>query len=837
MKVNSKPTIRLLTKKFIRSNRGRNLIAILAIIMTTVMFTSLFTATVAVVRTNMQMDMRNAMSSSNVIIQDLTKEQFDQIRQDTSIDRYGYNIFMSLAENPELGNSQTEIRYADENGAECYMSSPSEGRLPERENEIAMNTITMDLLGVPRQLGSPVTITCTLNGQKMTKEFVLSGYWEGDPIVIAQEVWVSEEFCLKYAKKATAESLEEGDFEGAYGMSIWYSSLYQIQQKMENLDDTYGISMSQAVIALNPALDKMIGEDGFSYGTVGLILAVIFISGYLIIFNVFYISVQYDIREYGLLKNIGTTGRQLKSIVLRQAAFLGIIGISAGLVVGYFVGNRIAPYLVESDAGGVLTAANPVIFLAAALFSAGTVYISCMKPCQMVAKLSPVEALRTTGMTPRKKRKSTRKVTPYTMAAGTICRTWKKSVIVILSLTLPVVILNSVFIIQKGFDYDKFIKTYISSDFNISGCTNNASTSNLKAVTPQFQSVLAQREEIESIAYVYNTKTTHQLDENGYVNLAAVVDKAQEFGVIKGRTLEREKDYVEGRNVICNVMGIDENAFDKMELPEEIATWQQFSQGDYLIAGGGLYDLGDYYRTGDVVALSYGPDGTSKEYTVLAVGDLPLDMEYPFSSGTYFDYSFYVPAEEYIAVSGNDNAMRASVDLRDGMDKQFGAWLDSEIQEGQRPLYVESVLSLEKDCKQFSGRYYLILGILGTVIFIIGVLNFFNTSAVSVMSRKRELSLLEAVGMTKKQIKKMLMYEGLFYLVAPVVIADTVGMPAVKWIVGATAGKAFYFTYHPDITASIVILPILVAIAVVVPLYHYHKICSQTIVERIRIED
>ena len=71
----------------------------------------------------------------------------------------------------------------------------------------------------------------------------------------------------------------------------------------------------------------------------------VILAGYLIIYNIFNISVKTDIRAYGLLKNVGTTGKQLKKIVRMQAWKLSALGIPIGLLCGYLAGLCMAPSL------------------------------------------------------------------------------------------------------------------------------------------------------------------------------------------------------------------------------------------------------------------------------------------------------------------------------------------------------------------------------------------------------------------------------------------------------------------------------------------------------------
>ena len=134
-------------------------------------------------------------------------------------------------------------------------------------------------------------------------------------------------------------------------------------------------------------------------GSAALVL-IFALTGYLIIYNVFQISVAGDIRFYGLLKTIGTTGRQLKRIIRYQALALSAIGIPIGLLLGWVAGNVLAPLLLRSTSGGRVTnsiaSAHPLIFLGAALFSLLTVFLSCRRPGRMAARVSPMEAVRYT---------------------------------------------------------------------------------------------------------------------------------------------------------------------------------------------------------------------------------------------------------------------------------------------------------------------------------------------------------------------------------------------------------------------------------------------------------
>ena len=186
-------------------------------------------------------------------------------------------------------------------------------------------------------------------------------------------------------------------------------------------------------------------------------------------------------------------------------------------------------------------------------------------------------------------------------------------------------------------------------------------------------------------------------------------------------------------------------------------------------------------------------------------------------------------------MGGNPGAMTVGIEAEEGEEKVLGKWLEDYLADKPQ-LLMDSRMELEQQCSQFAGKYMLILGLLCGVLFVIGVLNFFNTSAVSVISRKKELSLLEAVGMTRKQVLRMLCTEGGIYFLAALGLADTAGIPLMRAVIAKTAGRSFFFTYHTSIAVSLLAIPLLAFIAWGVPRYHYRKMCRETVVERIREE-
>ena len=153
-----KPIIRTLTSRSFKSNKTRNLVAILAIVLTTLMFTSLFVLSQSMVKNLQEMNFQQAGYNSHLTFSSLTDAEMDKITAHEAVKDWGKSIVIGVAENEELTGRQVEIRYADENYAASAFSMPTTGKLPVGENEIALDTITLDKMGLPYELGQEITL-------------------------------------------------------------------------------------------------------------------------------------------------------------------------------------------------------------------------------------------------------------------------------------------------------------------------------------------------------------------------------------------------------------------------------------------------------------------------------------------------------------------------------------------------------------------------------------------------------------------------------------------------------------------------------------------------------
>ncbi len=405
----------------------------------------------------------------------LTEEQADLIAGHPDVVDLGRSIVLGLAENQQLTGQSVEIRWANDTYAQHSYAAPTTGQMPQAADEIALDTSILDRLGIPHELGQTVTLEWRkdLNAEEVTTStFTLCGFWEGNQSSYSSMAWVSR----AYADEMTGGviSTDESQVLGLYMVQVNLASDQNIEAAMDRiLADTGLTGLTYNVnLAYSPEMGAMAAQESMPM-VLGMVL--VFIAGYLIIYNIFQISVTADVQFYGKLKTLGTTTKQLKKLIYGQANRLCIIGIPIGLILGWLLGSVLVPVLMGTIEGEAVVSASPIIFLGSAVFAWVTVLISCLRPARLAGKVSPIEALRMSDADSSSKKKTKRRrgnASLASMAWANLWRNKKRTITVICSLTLGLVLLSSFYAQNAAFDMDKYLADLILSDFELSDATS-----------------------------------------------------------------------------------------------------------------------------------------------------------------------------------------------------------------------------------------------------------------------------------------------------------------------------------------------------------------------------
>lgn len=227
-----------------------------------------------------------------------------------------------------------------------------------------------------------------------------------------------------------------------------------------------------------------------------------------------------------------------------------------------------------------------------------------------------------------------------------------------------------------------------------------------------------------------------------------------------------------------------------------------------------------------------------KDYTVMAVVYPLMSIDDGAAeSGTpaSMEQHFILPAEAF-RQSWPDNTLRKMfLDVDDEHIDAVQTWLDDYTATVDSSLPVTSRQSMAEQYESETRSSTVMGNAISIIIALVGVLNFVNSMVTAIVSRKREFAMIQSVGITKKQLCKMLVYEGLDYAVITLVVSWLVSSFAVGVVIRAMVAGGFT-TFQFTLLPLAICTPILLVFAVLIPFVCFKNLEKQSIVERLRME-
>ncbi|MEK5162691.1 FtsX-like permease family protein [Paenibacillus sp. FSL R5-0527] len=836
MAANNRKAVARIAGRSLKANRPRNLIIISAIVLTTLLLTSVFTMAFSINESMQLTKMKTSGGDFHGSFKYLKPEEADRLLQHPAIKEYGKSVLVGFATGDALRGTALEIDHIDENEAKHSFIQFAQGGLPQEENGIAMSTWVLDLLGVPHELGAKVKLDLDIDGQAVSKEFVLSGYYPADRnLSMSGLAYVSESFVQRNISQIDPErSRLSGSYVNTIRLDVMFGNSWDIEKKLQKmlsdtgLDVPYGVNWAYTSVALN--------EDPMNVIPLVILILIIMLSGYLLIYNIFHISVVRDIKFYGLLKTIGTTPRQLRRVISIQANRLYLAGLPVGLALGYGAGVWLLPLLLRlSDGMETVNSANPLIFLGAAIFAYLTVRIAASKPGRTAARIPPVEAVKYSGIggrgAGRKTKRSLHGAKLFRMSFANLFRYKKKLLLMLASLSLSIILFSVIYTVISSFSVNKYLNTFISGDFVVkedAGGLGGVPQPDTAVLTEEVCRELSGIDGVTGLDKVYYSADVLKMSEpirRTLEPLAAAEDPRQPaFAML-----------LKNGTVPLQLHGIDRGWYgvlDKNEIAAGAFDPVKFDSGNYVLvteAELGPDQYTSYYRPGDRIK----PDGMKKSYEIMAV----LKSDALYAAGTQFymtgGFKVFWPADEFVKSVKDPVILSATLHADPAKLGEAEAAVKS-IAASSPSLFVKSREDYKQEMQGFIRIFQTIGYGLSFVIALIGILNYINTVITGMISRRNEFAILESVGMTRKQLKKMLLLEGLYSVLLTGLIVGTAGLGLTYAVArGVTDNIAFAeFRLNPLPIAAA--LPLLIAIALSVTLAAYRRMSRATIVERLR---
>lgn len=880
IRVSNKTCIRRLSWKAMRAAKTRNLIAVLAIVLTTVLFTSLFTIAMSINEGFQQSNFRQVGGYSHGGFKYLTQEQFEELKADPLIKEMGLRRFLGMPEEAPFHKSHVEVGYSDANNA-CWMyCDPVEGRLPqEGTNEAATDTHVLELLGITPELGATFTLSFLVDGRETTQTFTLCGWWEYDSAIVANHVLIPQSRLEAILQEVGVTPPGTDGMTGTWNLDVMLDSSLHIEEDIQTILTNHGYQnqgrdQGDNFIATGvnwgyTGAKLAENMDPMTVLVLGAMLLLIVFTGYLIIYNVFQISVTNDIRFYGLLKTIGTTGRQIKTLLRQQALLLSFVGIPIGLILGWLVGGQLTP-MVISRLNGVtsVVSVHPLIFVGAALFALLTVLLSCAKPGRMAAKVSPIEALRyTEGSGVKRKEKKSGKVTACSMAWANLSRSKGKTIVTVLSLSLAVVLTTMTVTFTSGFDMDKYLAGRSCSDFVV------ADANHFQTGGEVFNPAMGLPQEV-----IDQVKTQGGITDGGnvYGQTTPVLESVTEDWFRQRNSLWYPPEKLDAqisameRNEegllldTARLYGMEPFALDRLKVVEGDLSKLYEPGGHYIAAVVSIDDYGaaerdsHWARLGDTVTLRhvdtceyyspatgevFGPEPPETEayayraaayrevdYEVVALVAVPLSLDY----GYYGADEFVLNDQTFCEETKSSSVMLYAFDTEEESTQTMEKFL-ADYTENKNPQYdYVSKATYQAEFEGFRSMFLMLGGALSFIVGLVGVLNFFNAILTGILTRRREFAVLQSVGMTGRQLKTMLVWEGLFYALGAILFSLVLALVLGPLSASSLESLFWFFTYRLTMKPILILLPIFLLLGCLVPLGVYRRVARWSLVERLR---
>ncbi len=883
IRVNNQKVIGRLSRKTLKANRFRNGMAVFAIMLTTLLFSALFTIAGTMVRTSEGETFRQAGGDMHGTFKDVTLEEKEILKKDPMIVKAGERLFLGMADGEAFRKVHGELSYMDDVCAEGSFCLPKQGRLPEEgTKEIACDSRILECLGITPRIGEPVTITYNVgnaNKKQITDTFTLCGWWDYDFANTASMALLPKSYVNEIAEEYPRE--DESDFIGKWDLNIYLKSSMHIEEDMKQILASHGYQTENSKeenyigIGVNwgyAGAQMAANIDAGMVFTIAVMLVLIILTGYLIIYNIFQISVSSDIHSYGLLKTIGATGRQIRRMIRRQVLLLSAVGIPFGIVFGYLAGRMLAPIAILSinDHRSVSIVTSPWIFIGAAVFSLITVLLSCRKPGRIAAKVSPVEAVSYTDVSVGKKqmKRGVSGGKTFRMAIANLGRNKKKTLLVVLSLSLAVVLFQGTYLFACGFDMDKYLEKFVISDFILGDATyfqvSRLFSGETALPEEEIERIQEGGEITESgrIYGLYSEAYDFVSEERYRGKYEGVMDEEVVEEMVEGAMKDSKGNFADEINLygmedfpLSQVKVIDGDLKDLYD-PNQNAIAAVYQTDDYSHPIEGS----NWAKTGDEVTIRYvyewkyrNPDTGEK---ISEEKWETYDGEFIAEPVRFEDITYRVAACVMIKnpmtfrmFRNDDFVLNAEVFMRDSKTADVMAYMFNTTEESNGSMddflknYTENISPLldyeskEAYSSEFEGyrnMFLLMGGALSFVIGLVGVLNFLNAILTGIHSRRREFAILQSIGMTKRQLKQMLICEGLLYVGFTAALSLILSFAAGSALAKMIENLMWFFTYRFRVLPLLLVIPVFVLLGILLPLLSYRNVEKQSIVERLR---
>ncbi|WP_026507935.1 ABC transporter permease [Butyrivibrio sp. MC2013] len=790
--------IRKLALRTLVREKSRFICLIVAMVLTVVLFSVLFSSLIGIRQASELYRLKQSGTKCHFLVNDWdisNDKLLEEVTKNPMTREAGVRKFLAYVKNQRI-NYNVEINYEDMAYLQAGFYDLIQGKMPIAENEVIVDTTTLEMLGVPLIEGSVFSIDVLVGERSKKEEFVLVGWFEMNrayqnkigQIIVSKEylsVW-GDFFC-------------EDELYGKQELGVVLNDSNDIEVKAERILIDVGADSLIPDIRVNPyyesSMDTISGK-----GLIAALLTIggIVLIGYLIINNIFSISALKDAKYYGQLKTVGMERKQISSYMYWQILFLLLISVPAGGVLGYLVGQVTLPAMVRltsysSVANEKIFQNNNIMLVIGAtiLFVVFTACISVLKPIQIIKKMSPIEASRIKEYGKGGNRKSDR-TNLYKFAFYNVCRNYRSMFLLIISISLPFFLVIISYNILHSFNLDKYISSVMYSDYIVA----NDSYFNSE--------------------YLSMNGENQPLDYNVVKEIRGC-EYIQEDGCVYASCDVTEIDVVcEEDDVWLNIYGLDNINSIKRLIAEDDVSVDCFESGTGVLEGcwldtdGKMIPGSFQFEKGDLVKLK-DADGIIHEFTVLGHIDVSKGGLSTGISNGGVCFEIYFNSDVYMDLMSNQNIMSYYMNIKKEYKNVMDKYLD-DIKNDYLGVDYHSKKTYENEFVSLKRLFEIICLFLCSVLSIIAIVNLINVFLTSIIIRDKEIATLRSIGMSRKQLRAMFMYEISYYLIMAFLLSTIISLIVSNYIMVDVCNEISFLVYN--VRAEVYLLIVIVAFTV-----------------------
>ena len=731
----------------------------------------------------------------HVMYMNVTNEQIQKITSDSRIERC--DPYKKLEKTFQSQNIKYCLSYYGNyaKNQENYVSI--EGKDPENYNEILVDKAFMQALGKEAVVGEHIDLD--IDGKM--QNFIISGYTNQNTPVGTHFIHVSKAFAeqsLLMKDLPYTALVRINDITGVPA-SAFTTIAYQIAMDYE---------IERPNVNVNGKFEQSLQSGNSGIYMVFFVSVILFIAGSIVIYSIFYLSITARVQQIGQLQTIGMTEKQVKQMIRREGLLLSMLSIPIGLLIG-----GIVSYILIPD--GWTLKNYGIISLVIGILGILIVQLSVRKPAKIASKFSPIEASRNVVASAKERPNDKHKIlTPYVLAQmeskNNHKRWWVTTIslafggIIFMTATTWVASWNEEQYAREGtftngecyisYLYDHSTpKPYGITEFQLTGHLGSELENSIREI-PNVKDVYVEKAAFGDIEYKGATflQAFYPLnaDDTEYYQLPARGNNSYEYMV------EHDAIFITDSTLSENINGIYFQPGDKIEFhyfdgEEHTVELEIAAVSAESIEGVG--NRSNFCMTDKTIEKLWKAMNTTAEFSI-SVENYEKNGEQVENAlltllDDYEDLSLYTLRERKVEVSG-------------------------EIEKLQMQIYGISIF-----------------------IILFSIFNLINTVISSIVSRKKELSMLESIGMEERQVRNMLFWESFLLALPNILITLTFGTITGFAFISFMQKSAAYLEYHFPINAVVLYIMGMIGIPMLISLGCLKSQNNICLVERIRNED